>query len=170
MKTGEGKTLAAVAPAYLYALLGKCHIVTVNDYLAKTNSEQMSKVFSLLGLTTGCITAGLAPYERKRQYNCDIIYGTNQEFCFDYLRDNLRVAKDKIQTSLDYAIIDEIDSILIDDARTPLIISSEKELNNEMLLKADKFVKTLSEGKKIKKKLIYKVLNTTSSQIGRAHV
>ena len=163
MKTGEGKTLAAVAPAYLYALLGKCHIVTVNDYLAKTNSEQMSKVFSLLGLTTGCITAGLAPYERKRQYNCDIIYGTNQEFCFDYLRDNLRVAKDKIQTSLDYAIIDEIDSILIDDARTPLIISSEKELNNEMLLKADKFVKTLSEGKKIRKKLIYKVLNTTSS-------
>ncbi len=163
MKTGEGKTLAAVAPAYLYALLGKCHIVTVNDYLAKTNSEQMSKVFSLLGLTTGCITAGLAPYERKRQYDCDIIYGTNQEFCFDYLRDNLRVAKDKIQTSLDYAIIDEIDSILIDDARTPLIISSEKELNNEMLLKADKFVKTLSEGKKIRKKLIYKALNTTSS-------
>ncbi|WP_449277106.1 preprotein translocase subunit SecA [Leucobacter sp. GX24907] len=125
MKTGEGKTLVATLPAYLNALAGKgVHIVTVNDYLASYQSELMGRVFRALGMTTGCIVAGQTPAERREQYNADITYGTNNEFGFDYLRDNMATtAEDRVQRGHFFAIIDEVDSILIDEARTPLIIS-----------------------------------------------
>ena len=125
MKTGEGKTLVATMPAYLNALAGKgVHIVTVNDYLASYQSELMGRVFRALGMTTGCILAGQTPAERRAEYNADITYGTNNEFGFDYLRDNMAsTAADRVQRGHCFAIIDEVDSILIDEARTPLIIS-----------------------------------------------
>jgi preprotein translocase subunit SecA len=125
MKTGEGKTLVATLPAYLNALAGKgVHIVTVNDYLATYQSDLMGRVFRALGLTTGCITAGQKPEERREQYAADITYGTNNEFGFDYLRDNMALsAEDRVQRGHFFAIVDEVDSILIDEARTPLIIS-----------------------------------------------
>jgi len=125
MKTGEGKTLVATMPAYLNALAGKgVHIVTVNDYLASYQSELMGRVFRALGMTTGCILAGQTPVERRAEYNADITYGTNNEFGFDYLRDNMAsTAADRVQRGHFFAIIDEVDSILIDEARTPLIIS-----------------------------------------------
>ena len=125
MKTGEGKTLVATMPAYLNALTGKgVHIVTVNDYLASYQSDLMGRVFRALGLTTGCILAGQSPLERREEYNADITYGTNNEFGFDYLRDNMAgSAEERVQRGHGFAIIDEVDSILIDEARTPLIIS-----------------------------------------------
>ncbi|KAB1631916.1 preprotein translocase subunit SecA [Pseudoclavibacter caeni] len=125
MKTGEGKTLVATLPAYLNALDGKgVHIVTVNDFLAKYQSDLMGRVFRALGMTTGCILTGQTPAERRAQYACDITYGTNNEFGFDYLRDNMAWQKtDLVQRERHYAIVDEVDSILIDEARTPLIIS-----------------------------------------------
>ncbi|MDR0366031.1 MAG: preprotein translocase subunit SecA [Bifidobacteriaceae bacterium] len=125
MKTGEGKTLVATLPAYLNALSGKgVHIVTVNDYLASYQSELMGRVFRFLGLTTGCILVGQTPAERRREYGCDITYGTNNEFGFDYLRDNMAwKAEDLVQREHNFVIVDEVDSILIDEARTPLIIS-----------------------------------------------
>jgi len=125
MKTGEGKTLVATMPAYLNALAGKgVHIVTVNDYLASYQSELMGRVFRALGMTTGCIIAGQAPPERRKQYDADITYGTNNEFGFDYLRDNMAgTAAERVQRGHFFAVIDEVDSILIDEARTPLIIS-----------------------------------------------
>ncbi|MFC5337579.1 preprotein translocase subunit SecA [Leucobacter denitrificans] len=125
MKTGEGKTLVATMPAYLNALAGKgVHIITVNDYLASYQSELMGRVFRALGMTTGCIVAGQDPTERRKQYNADITYGTNNEFGFDYLRDNMASsAAERVQREHYFAIIDEVDSILIDEARTPLIIS-----------------------------------------------
>ena len=125
MKTGEGKTLVATLPAYLNALAGKgVHIVTVNDYLASYQSDIMGRVFRALGLTTGCIVAGQDPTLRREQYNADITYGTNNEFGFDYLRDNMAgSAEERVQRGHFFAIIDEVDSILIDEARTPLIIS-----------------------------------------------
>ena len=125
MKTGEGKTLVATMPAYLNALAGRgVHIVTVNDYLATYQSELMGRVFRALGMTTGCIVAGQTPAERRKQYEADITYGTNNEFGFDYLRDNMAsTAADRVQRGHYFAIIDEVDSILIDEARTPLIIS-----------------------------------------------
>ena len=125
MKTGEGKTLVATMPAYLNALAGKgVHIVTVNDYLASYQSELMGRVFRALGMTTGCIVAGQNPAERRKQYEADITYGTNNEFGFDYLRDNMAgTAADRVQRGHFFAVIDEVDSILIDEARTPLIIS-----------------------------------------------
>ena len=125
MKTGEGKTLVATLPAYLNALAGKgVHVVTVNDYLATYQSEIMGRVFRALGLTTGVITAGLTPEQRREQYACDITYGTNNEFGFDYLRDNMALSPDdRVQRGHFFAIVDEVDSILIDEARTPLIIS-----------------------------------------------
>ncbi|MBI1730878.1 preprotein translocase subunit SecA [Candidatus Acetothermia bacterium] len=124
MRTGEGKTLVATMPAYLNALAGKVHIVTVNDYLAKRDCEWMSPVYKHLGLTVGLIQEDTPPQERSAAYQCDILYGTNTQFGFDYLRDNLVMSWDqKTQASLDYAIVDEIDNILIDEARTPLIIS-----------------------------------------------
>jgi preprotein translocase subunit SecA len=125
MKTGEGKTLVATLPSYLNALTGKgVHVVTVNDYLAQYQSELMGRVYRFLGLTTGCILAGQTPAERREQYACDITYGTNNEFGFDYLRDNMAWSMDDlVQRGHHYAIVDEVDSILIDEARTPLIIS-----------------------------------------------
>lgn len=125
MKTGEGKTLVATLPAYLNALSGQgVHIVTVNDYLAKYQSDIMGRVFRFLGLKTGCIVSGQNPTERRAQYEADITYGTNNEFGFDYLRDNMAWSmKDLVQRGHNFAIVDEVDSILIDEARTPLIIS-----------------------------------------------
>ena len=125
MKTGEGKTLVAAAPVYLNALEGKgVHVVTVNDYLAKRDKEEMGKVYEFLGLTVGVIVHGQTPEVRRAQYNCDITYGTNNEYGFDYLKDNMVIHKEqKVQRELNYAIVDEVDSILIDEARTPLIIS-----------------------------------------------
>ena len=134
MKTGEGKTLVATLPAYLNALAGKgVHIVTVNDYLAKRDKEWMGKVYEFLGLTVGCIIYGLDTKERQENYNCDITYGTNNQFGFDYLRDNMILYKEeKVQRELYYAIVDEVDSILIDEARTPLIISGQGEESTDM--------------------------------------
>src|ERR671933_115055 len=125
MKTGEGKTLVATAPAYLNALTGKgVHVVTVNDYLASYQSELMGRVYRFLGLSVGCILAQMTPDERRRQYAADITYGTNNEFGFDCLRDNMAWSmQDMVQRGHNFAIVDEVDSILIDEARTPLIIS-----------------------------------------------
>ena len=145
MKTGEGKTLVATMPVYLNALTGKgVHVVTVNDYLAKRDSEWMGKVYKYLGLTVGLIIHDIPNRDRKGMYACDIVYGTNNEFGFDYLRDNMVVRKDQIaQRELNYAIVDEVDSILIDEARTPLIISGRGVESSDLYKKADAFVKTL---------------------------
>ena len=125
MKTGEGKTLVATLPAYLNALEGKgVHIVTVNDYLAKRDAETMGQVHEFLGLTVGCVLNSMDNDERRKQYDCDITYITNNELGFDYLRDNMVIYKEQlVQRGLQYVIIDEVDSVLIDEARTPLIIS-----------------------------------------------
>lgn len=145
MKTGEGKTLAATLPAYLNALTGKgVHVVTVNDYLAKRDREWMGKIYEFLGITVGVITHELNNDERRAAYNCDITYGTNNEFGFDYLRDNMVVYKEEmVQRELNFSIVDEVDSILIDEARTPLIISGQGEKSTEFYKVADYFVKTL---------------------------
>jgi len=129
MATGEGKTLVATMPVYLNALLGRgVHVVTVNDYLAQRDREWMGKVYEFLGLTVGCIQAGMTPIERKREYECDVTHGTNNEFGFDYLRDNMAVRiEDQVQRGHYYVIVDEVDSVLIDEARTPLIISGVVE-------------------------------------------
>ncbi len=145
MKTGEGKTLVATLPAYLNALTEKgVHIITVNDYLAKRDSEWMGKVYTFLGLTVGLVINGMKPDEKQKAYNCDITYGTNNEFGFDYLRDNMVVYKNQlVQRELNYAIVDEIDSILIDEARTPLIISGRANQASDIYKKADRFVAKL---------------------------
>ena len=145
MKTGEGKTLVATLPVYLNALTGKgVHVVTVNDYLAKRDSEWMGKVYRFLGLSVGLIIAGMKPNEKQEAYNCDITYGTNNEYGFDYLRDNMVIYKnDMVQRPLNYAIVDEIDSILIDEARTPLIISGTAAESSVLYSQADDFVKRL---------------------------
>ncbi len=145
MKTGEGKTLVATLPAYLNALSGKgVHVVTVNDYLAKRDSEWMGKLYTFLGLTVGCVIHGITNEERREAYNADITYGTNNEFGFDYLRDNMATYKEQLmQRELNYAIVDEVDSILIDEARTPLIISGQGEKSTNLYNVADQFVKTL---------------------------
>ena len=129
MKTGEGKTLVATLPVYLNALTGKgVHVITVNDYLAKRDAETMGKIYKFLGLTVGCIVNELEDDERREAYNCDITYGTNHEFGFDYLRDNMKFRMETlVQRPFNYAIVDEVDSILIDEARTPLIISGPSE-------------------------------------------
>ncbi len=143
MKTGEGKTLVATLPAYLNALDGRgVYVVTVNDYLAKRDMEWMGKIYTFLGLTVGGIFANVPGVLRKAQYECDIVYGTNNEFGFDYLRDNMASYKElTVQRELNYAIVDEVDSILIDEARTPLIISGAGEKSTEMYMKADRFVR-----------------------------
>ena len=149
MKTGEGKTLVATLPAYLNALTGEgMHVVTVNEYLAKYHCDWMGKVFRFLGLTVGCNMRSMKRNEKRDAYNCDIMYTTNSELGFDYLRDNMvRNAKDRVQRPLAFAIVDEVDSILIDEARTPLIISGRGQLSSEPYLKADKFVRTLEPGR-----------------------
>jgi len=145
MKTGEGKTLMATLAAYLNALDGKgVHVVTVNDYLAKRDMEWMGKLYTFLGLTVGCVIHGVAGEDRKEAYMADITYGTNNEFGFDYLRDNMVVYQDALmQRELSYAIIDEVDSILIDEARTPLIISGQGAKSTELYMIANKFAKML---------------------------
>jgi len=145
MKTGEGKTLVATLPAYLNALEGKgVHVVTVNDYLAKRDMEWMGKLYTFLGLTVGCVIHEVTGADRKAAYNADITYGTNNEYGFDYLRDNMVLYKeDLMQRELNFAIIDEVDSILIDEARTPLIISGQGEKSTELYMIADKFAKSL---------------------------
>lgn len=147
MKTGEGKTLVAVLPAYLNALTGNgVHIVTVNEYLARVGSEEMGRIYEFMGLTTGLLIHNQSKEEKKAAYACDITYGTNNEFGFDYLRDNMVIYKErKVQRGHAFAIIDEVDSILIDEARTPLIISGEGEESTDMYEKACKFVRTLKE-------------------------
>ena len=146
MKTGEGKTLVATLPAYLNALTGEgVHVITVNDYLAKRDSEWMGKVYRFLGLTVGLIINGMNPKEKQEAYNCDITYGTNNEFGFDYLRDNMVIYKNQlVQRKLSYAIVDEIDSILVDEARTPLIISGRASASSNLYKKADSFVRKLT--------------------------
>lgn len=145
MKTGEGKTLVATLPVYLNALEGKgVHVVTVNDYLARRDSEWMGKVYSFFGLTVGLIVHGLDNEERRAAYNCDITYATNNELGFDYLRDNMVIYKeDMVQRDLNYAIVDEVDSILIDEARTPLIISGAGDKSTDLYKRANSFVTRL---------------------------
>lgn len=149
MKTGEGKTLVACLASYLNALNGKgVHVVTVNDYLAKFQSEEMGKVYRFLGLSIGCILHDLNNDERRAAYACDITYGTNNELGFDYLRDNMVIyKKDKVQREHAFAIVDEVDSILIDEARTPLIISGRGDKSTELYSLADRFAKSLTATK-----------------------
>ncbi len=145
MKTGEGKTLVATLPAYLNALSGKgVHIVTVNEYLARRDSEWMGKLYRFLGLTVGLVVSGMEPEEKRAAYAADITYGTNNEFGFDYLRDNMVVYRqNQVQRGWSYAIVDEVDSILIDEARTPLIISGQGDKSTELYQAVDRFAKTL---------------------------
>ena len=145
MKTGEGKTLVATLPVYLNALTGKgVHVVTVNDYLAKRDSEWMGKVYRFLGLKVGLIVHGLTNEERRAAYAADVTYGTNNEFGFDYLRDNMVTYKEQmVQRGHYFAIVDEVDSILIDEARTPLIISGEGDKSTDLYKIADNFARTL---------------------------
>ncbi len=148
MKTGEGKTLVATLPAYLNALAGKgVHIVTVNDYLARRDADWMGKVHRFLGLTVGVVVPGMDDAAKQAAYRCDITYATNNELGFDYLRDNLKTdLKKMVQRELDFAIVDEVDSILIDEARTPLIISGKGDKSSELYERVDRFVRTLTGG------------------------
>ena len=145
MKTGEGKTLVVTLPAYLNALTGKgVHIITVNDYLATYHSAWMGKLYKFLGLTVGLVVPNMLPHAKQAAYNADITYGTNNEFGFDYLRDNMCLSKDDmVQRPLNYAVVDEVDSILIDEARTPLIISGMGKEATELYTKADKLVRRM---------------------------
>ena len=147
MRTGEGKTLVATLPVYLNALSGKgVHVVTVNDYLAQRDSEWMGQIYNFLGLTTGCIVSNLSEDERRKAYASDVTYGTNNEFGFDYLRDNMKFRLDQmVQRPFNYAIVDEVDSILIDEARTPLIISGPSEGNTDLYVSVDKIIPKLEE-------------------------
>lgn len=151
MKTGEGKTLAATMPAYLNALSGLgVHVVTVNDYLASRDAEEMGAIYKFLGLTVGCLTNGITNEERHDAYNADITYGTNNEFGFDYLRDNMVIyKKEMVQKPLNFAIIDEVDSILIDEARTPLIISGSSSKSTHLYAQADMLARRLKKGEVI---------------------
>ncbi len=148
MRTGEGKTLVSTLPAYLNALTGKSvHIVTVNDYLAKRDAEWMGKVHKFMGLTVGVVVPGMEDDEKREAYKCDIVYGTNNEFGFDYLRDNLKTDLSRmVQRDLTFAIVDEVDSILIDEARTPLIISGKGEKSSDLYVQVDKLVRTFTGG------------------------
>jgi preprotein translocase subunit SecA len=151
MKTGEGKTLVATLPSYLNALPGKgVHVVTVNDYLARRDSEWMGQIHRFLGLSVGVIVHGLTDAQRKQAYGCDITYGTNNEFGFDYLRDNMKFAlEDYVQRAHNYAIVDEVDSILIDEARTPLIISGPSEASSELYYAVNRIIPMLKKGEVI---------------------
>ncbi len=148
MKTGEGKTLVATLPVYLNALEGKgVHVVTVNDYLAKRDAEWMGKIYTFMGLSVGCVIHGISDKKRKEAYRADITYGTNNEYGFDYLRDNMVTYEEQLtQRNLNFAIVDEVDSILIDEARTPLIISGQGDDSSEMYQQAERFIRGLREG------------------------
>lgn len=169
MATGEGKTLVATLPAYLNALTGLgVHIVTVNDYLAKRDAEWMGKVYKFLGLTVGVIVPGMDPKAKKEAYNCDITYCTNNELGFDYLRDNMVIqANQRVQRGYNFAIVDEVDSILIDEARTPLIISGPGMKSSESYIKAQKFAKTLKP-EDYEKEEKRKAVNLTESGVAKA--
>ncbi len=145
MKTGEGKTLVATLPVYLNSLIGKgVHVVTVNDYLAKRDSEWMGKIYKFLNLSVGCLTNDVADDQRKKIYDCDVVYGTNSQFAFDYLRDNMKLSLDEmVQREFNYCIVDEVDSVLIDEARTPLIISGPSEGNSTEYFLCNKIVREL---------------------------
>lgn len=147
MRTGEGKTLVATLPVYLNALSGQgVHVITVNDYLAERDASWMSQVYGFLGMTTGCITGNISEAERRDAYACDITYGTNNEFGFDYLRDNMKFKLEQmVQRPFNFAIVDEVDSILIDEARTPLIISGPSEGNVQLYIDVDKIIPKLTE-------------------------
>src|SRR5690606_20128926 len=148
MRTGEGKTLVATLPVYLNALTGQgVHVVTVNDYLARRDAAWMGKLYNFLGLSFGIIVHGLSDAERKQAYAADVTYGTNNEFGFDYLRDNMKYSRDQmVQRGHAYAIVDEVDSILIDEARTPLIISGPSDDRSALYESADKLIPLLDEG------------------------
>jgi len=148
MKTGEGKTLVATLPVYLNALAGKgVHVITVNDYLARRDSEWMGQIYRFLGMSVGCIVHGLTDAQRQEAYGSDITYGTNNEFGFDYLRDNMKFAlEDYVQRDLNFAIVDEVDSILIDEARTPLIISGPSSASSDLYYAADRVIPMLKKG------------------------
>src|ERR1700747_817185 len=151
MKTGEGKTLVATLPVYLNALSGRgVHVVTVNDYLAKRDSEWMGKLYRFLGLTVGVIVHDLDDEQRRAAYAADVTYGTNNEFGFDYLRDNMKFdLKDCVQRGHNYAIVDEVDSILIDEARTPLIISGASEESTDKYYKVNRIIPKLEKGEEL---------------------
>ncbi|MGM0416386.1 MAG: preprotein translocase subunit SecA [Thermodesulfobacteriota bacterium] len=168
MKTGEGKTLVATLATYLNALPGKgVHVVTVNDYLAKRDSEWMGRLYNFLGLSVGCIVHGISDEERKNAYQCDITYGTNNEFGFDYLRDNMKFDLDEyVQRDLNFAIVDEVDSILIDEARTPLIISGPSDVSSDLYTRADKVIPRLQKGEIIEHKNAGKVGQTEKEFTG----
>ncbi len=148
MKTGEGKTLVATLPVYLNALAGKgVHVVTVNDYLARRDAEWMGRIYRFLGMTVGCIQHDLSDQERQEAYGADITYGTNNEFGFDYLRDNMKFTLESmVQRGHQFAIVDEVDSILIDEARTPLIISGPAEESTDLYYRIDRIVPKLRPG------------------------
>jgi len=170
MKTGEGKTLVATLPVVLNAILGKgVHVVTVNDYLAQRDATEMGKLYKFFGLSTGIIVSGMEDYERKKAYACDVTYGTNSEFGFDYLRDNMVFdINDKVQRGHYYAIVDEVDSILIDEARTPLIISGPANKRVENYIKADEVAKQLEPEKHFKVDEKDKVVLLTEEGIKKA--
>ncbi|MAI10538.1 MAG: preprotein translocase subunit SecA [Rhodospirillaceae bacterium TMED167] len=168
MKTGEGKTLCSTLPVYLNALSEKgVHVVTVNDYLAKRDAEWMGRIYDNLGLTVGCILPGMSDTERRESYSADITYGTNSEFGFDYLRDNMKFTLDEmVQRPFNYAIVDEVDSILIDEARTPLIISGQAEDSSELYTEVDKIIPSLVEEDFEKDE---KTKSVTLTDIGNEH-
>ena len=168
MKTGEGKTLSAAFSSYLNALTGKgVHVVTCNDYLAKRDADEIGSLHEFLGLSVGCVTHETDRAARKREYDCDITYVTNLELGFDYLRDNMvRSREDKVLKGLNYCIIDEADSILIDEARTPLIISGLKNDEKELFIKADRFAKTLMKGEAIFDKNSYSSADDFANRTG----
>ena len=157
MKTGEGKTLMATMPVYLNALTGKgVHVVTVNDYLARRDSEWMGKIYMFLGLSVGMIYHDIPEDERKTAYSADVLYGTNNEYGFDYLRDNMKFSKEQmVQRDLNFAIVDEVDSILIDEARTPLIISGQAEESTDKYYKVNQIIPKLKKEEQVKQQIQY---------------
>jgi len=170
MKTGEGKTLVATMPVYLNALTGRgVHVVTVNDYLATRDSEWMGRVYRFLGLDVGCIVHGLDDSQRKQAYNADVTYGTNNEYGFDYLRDNMKFRLDDVvQRDLHYAIVDEVDSILIDEARTPLIISGPAEKSTELYYRINRIIPQLKEESDYTKEEKSRTVALTEEGVARA--
>ncbi|MDY3004674.1 MAG: DEAD/DEAH box helicase, partial [Christensenella hongkongensis] len=170
MKTGEGKTLVATLPAVLNAISGKgVHVVTVNEYLAKRDREWMGKVFRYLGYSVGIITREMDKAQKQKSYGCDIVYSTNNELGFDYLRDNMVVRReDRVQRELNFAIVDEVDSILVDEARTPLIISGQGDKGTDLYQQADKFVRRLKEEEDYEVDEKMKAINLTEEGVKKA--
>ena len=170
MKTGEGKTLTATMPVYLNALAGQgVHVVTVNEYLSSRDATEMGELYNWLGLSVGLNLNAKTPEEKRDAYNSDITYSTNSELGFDYLRDNMVVYKEEmVQRPLNFAIVDEVDSILIDEARTPLIISGQAEKSTALYIRADRFVKTLKEDADYKIDWPTKTISLTEAGIGKA--